>query len=303
MNDSIIKKYDFHLHSCFSSDCDTPIQDIIRVASEKGLSAICLTDHYDMDFPDNPDGLSFELDVDGLINMVRELRDVVSTQSYGSLEGFGNLDVRVGLEQGVMPSTCSKLSSYSKEHRGLDFIIASSHVVDGMDPYYPECWRYPDGSLKDVKTLYMKYFEDMLYNVQHFDDYNVYGHIDYIFRYGPQNAPNDVFEKVNSEVFADKWFPVVKDIIHEILSTIIQKGKGIEINTGSLYRDLDYMHPHPLILSMYKELGGEILTVGSDAHDTEHIGYAFEEAVALAKSVGFKQLCTFERMKPVYHDI
>ena len=123
--------YDFHLHSCYSADCDTPIEDIIRVANEKGLEAICLTDHYDMDFPDNPDGLSFELDVDGLIQKIND----INRKSDSALQ------IYAGLEQGVMPSTCSKLSNYSKEHPGLDFIIASSHVVNGIDPYYPECWR------------------------------------------------------------------------------------------------------------------------------------------------------------------
>ena len=292
--------YDFHLHSCYSADCDTPIEDIIRVANEKGLEAICLTDHYDMDFPDNPDGLSFELDVDGLIQKIKKLQASIYKIDAGNTNKVLNnsLQLYAGLEQGVMPSTCSKLSNYSIEHPGLDFIIASSHVVNGIDPYYPECWRYPDGTLKDVNQIYMQYFEDILYNVKHFDDYNVYGHIDYIFRYGPADAPTDVYEKVNSEVFAEKYFPRFRDILHEILKTIIENGKGIEINTGSLYRGLDYMHPHPLILSMYRELGGEILTIGSDAHDLEHIGYGFDEAVELARSIGFKYLTTFKEMKP-----
>ncbi len=292
MNNNTTFKFDFHLHSCFSSDCETPVEDIIKTAKEKGLSAICLTDHYDMDFPDNPDGIEFELEIGDYISKLKALADSTDI-----------VKVFTGLEQGVMPSTCSKLNNYSKEHPGLDFIICSSHVVDGMDPYYPECWQYPDGTYKDANSLYMKYFEDILYNVQIFDDYNVYGHIDYIFRYGPVNAPSDVFQKANSELFETKYFTRYKDILHEILKTIILKGKGIEINTGSLYRDLDYMHPHPLILSMYKELGGEILTIGSDAHDLKHIGYGFDEAAELARSIGFKYLTTFKEMKPEWHTL
>ena len=300
MNNSCITKFDFHLHSCFSSDCETSVEDIIKTAKEKGLSAICLTDHYDMDFPDNPDGIEFELDAEKYIAHLRDTKEQLLSEVDGFADSF---TIYTGLEQGVMPSTCSKLNNYSKEHPGLDFIICSSHVVDGVDPYYPECWQYPDGTYKDANSLYMKYFEDILYNVQNFDDYNVYGHIDYIFRYGPVNAPSDVFQKVNSELFETKYFSRFKDILHEILKTIIQKGKGIEINTGSLYRDLDYMHPHPLILSMYKELGGEILTIGSDAHDLEHIGYGFDEAVELARSFGFKYLTTFKEMKPEWHTL
>ena len=76
--------------------------------------------------------------------------------------------------------------------------------------------------------------------------------------------------------------------------------KGIEINTGSLYRDMDYMHPHVEILKMYKELGGEILTFGSDAHDTEHIGYMIEDAAELAQAIGFRYFSTFKAMKPEF---
>ncbi|MCR5543929.1 MAG: PHP domain-containing protein, partial [Eubacterium sp.] len=133
------------------------------------------------------------------------------------------------------------------------------------------------------------------YNVQHFFDYNVYGHIDYVFRYGP--------ETVTSEVFENKYFPEICEIVEEILKNIIKNGKGIEINTGSLYRGMDFAHPHPLILKMYKELGGEILTIGSDAHDYEHIGFGFEPAKALAKAHDFKYFCTFKDMKPKFHPL
>lgn len=273
---------DYHLHSSFSADCDTDINEIIKNAMSKGMSSLCFTDHNDLDFPDTPDKLVFDLDIDNYIPALLELR-----AKYMS-SGF---DIRIGVEQGVMRSTCDKLNSYSKEHPGLDFIICSSHVVDGGDPYYKESWYYPDGSPKDADKLYTEYFEDMLYNVQNFNDYNVYGHIDYIFRFG---------DKIDSQIFKEKYFARYKDILHEILKSIIENGKGIEINTGSLYRGLNFAHPHIETLRMYKELGGEILTFGSDAHDLEHIGHVFDEAADMAKSVGFKYYCTFKDMKPEF---
>ena len=66
---------------------------------------------------------------------------------------------------------------------------------------------------------------------------------------------------------------------------------------------MDFAHPHPLLLKMYKELGGEILTFGSDAHDLEHPGFGFEEARSLALDMGFKAFCTFKDMKPEFHDL
>lgn len=273
---------DYHLHSSFSADCDTDINELVKTAMSKGLSSICFTDHNDLDFPDTPDKLVFDLDIQEYIPTLMELKDKYLSSGF---------DIRIGVEQGVMPSTCEKLNSYSEENPGLDFIICSSHVVDGGDPYYKENWLYPDGTPKDANKLYTEYFEDMLYNVQNFRDYNVYGHIDYIFRFG---------DKINSNIFGEKYFPRYKEILHEILKTIIENGKGIEINTGSLYRGLDFPHPHIEILKMYKYLDGEILTFGSDAHDLEHIGHAFDGAAELAKSIGFRYYCTFKGMKPDY---
>ena len=275
-------KYDYHLHSLFSSDCETELRDIIASAKSHGLRGICLTDHNDLNYPETPDNIIFDLEIDSYITTLSEL----------SMELLPDFDLRIGVEQGVMPSTCEELSSYSTKHPGIDFIICSSHVVDSLDPYYPEAFKNPDGSYKDINVIYRHYFEDILYNVEHFSDYNVYGHLDYIFRYGP--------EKVTAESFSKRHFPALKELIHEILKVIIENGKGIEINTGSLYRGMDYMHPHVEILKMYKELGGEILTFGSDAHDTEHIGYMIEDATELAQAIGFRYFSTFKAMKPEF---
>ncbi|MCR5212873.1 MAG: histidinol-phosphatase HisJ family protein [Eubacterium sp.] len=298
MSDNLIK-YDYHLHTCFSADCDSPIEDIIKSAKTKGLNSLCFTDHNDLDFPETPDNIKFDLDIEKYIDTLSKIKEREASNSI--INGQDNFEIKIGLEQGVMPSTCNTLNTYSKEHPGLDFIICSSHVVDNGDPYYPESWQYPDGSYKDENTLYRKYYEDMLYNVSHFTDYNVYGHIDYIFRYGPDNKKG--FQKVTEEIFRQKYFPRFSDIIREILKNIIDNNKGLEINTGSLYRGMDFAHPHIEILKLYKELGGQILTIGSDAHDLEHIGYKFDYARELAKSVGLRYYCTFNNMEAEYHPL
>ncbi|MBO4864687.1 MAG: histidinol-phosphatase HisJ family protein [Eubacterium sp.] len=276
---------DFHLHSAYSADCETDLRELISSCRELGLKMICLTDHNDFEFPDVPSHIRFDLDTENYLKELKSLREELKP----------DFDLRIGIEQGVMPSTCDKLNDFSKRYPGFDFIICSSHVVKEQDPYYPETFISPDGSRIDPKIIYNAYFEDILYNVQHFHDYNVYGHLDYVFRYGPR--------KINSEIFVNEYYDDIKDIVHEILKTIIEDGKGIEINTGSLYRGMDFMHPHELILKMYKELGGEILTFGSDAHDTVHPGYAFDKAREFALETGFKAFCTFKDMKPEFHDL
>lgn len=275
---------DYHLHSCFSADCDSDPRKIIETAQSNGMRSLCFTDHNDLDFPDTPDNLVFDLDIENYISTLMNLRNELTS-----------FDIRIGVEQGVMPTTCSTLNSYSKEHPGLDFIICSSHVVEGFDPYYSELWLYPDGTVKDKEKIYQTYFEEMLYNVQHFHDYNVYGHMDYVFRYGPEND-----KRVTKESFAEIYFPKYKELIYEILKSIIYDGKGIEINTGSLYRGMDYAHPHIEILKMYRELGGEILTFGSDAHDLEHIGYGLKAASQMAMDTGFRYYSEFKNMQPQF---
>jgi histidinol-phosphatase (PHP family) len=90
------------------------------------------------------------------------------------------------------------------------------------------------------------------------------------------------------------------NLFEEIFKNIIEKGKGIEINTGSLYRGLDFPHPHIDLLRLYKSLGGEIITIGSDAHHLEHVGYAFNDAAKSLRSLGFRFYCTFRDMKPTF---
>ncbi len=275
---------DYHLHTLFSGDCETPLKDIIESALSKGLKSICITDHNDLDLPGEPhmdDGtpISFDLDIDAYIPEMQSLRESV-------LKDY-NFDLRIGLEQGVMPSTCKKLADYSKVHPELDFIIASTHIVDDMDPYYPEFWED-----RDPMKCYMSYFETTLYNAENFSDYNVYGHLDYILRYGPCPKKKEL---VDIKPFME--------IIEAILKAILDHGKGIEINTGSLYRGMDYSHPHTEVLKLYKELGGEILTFGSDAHDSIHIGHDFDAAADMARAMGFKYYCTFKNMKADYHNL
>lgn len=265
---------DYHLHTSFSSDCDANIHDIIKAAMDSGLDSICVTDHYDMDFPvraDEPD-MDFYLDADSYYAYMSDIRE-----QYKDV-----LDVRIGIELGVMDTTADKLNGYALSHPEFDFLIASSHIIDGMDPYYPE---YFDG--RSDEEAYRRYFESILYNVKHFKNYNVYGHLDYVLRYGTKRK--DVYD-----------MSMYMDIFEEIFKTIIYDGKGIEINTGSLYKNLSFPHPHADILKLYKEMGGEIITVGSDAHKPCYVGYGFDVARDVLLSHGFKYYCTFEKQKATF---
>ena len=265
---------DYHLHSSFSSDSDADIHDIISQATKNGLNSICITDHYDMEFPIMPDApdMTFDLNTDEYFNFMSQIKEKYAP-------GF---DLRIGIELGVMPTTTQLLHEFVLSHPKLDFIIASTHVVDGLDPYYPQFF-----SDKTDSQGYYRYFEEILNSVRSFQDFNVYGHLDYIVRYGRRQA-----ESFNINDYYD--------LFREIFKIIVSSGKGIEINTGSLYKGMSYPHPHREILKMYKEAGGEIITIGSDAHKPMYVGYGFDVARDLLLSEGFKYYCTFKEQQPTF---
>lgn len=268
---------DYHLHSSFSEDSNADIKNIIKNAKAKGMDSICITDHYDMDFPvikESPD-LKFELDLPSYIKCLKELQQNEAP----------DFDLRIGIELGTMPNTLGKLTDFVDKNPYFDFIIASTHIVDNMDPYYPS---YYDG--RSLKDAYRRYFEDELYAVTNYEAYDVYGHLDYILRY--EYNPANPFNPID-----------FMDLFEEIFKQIISNGKGIELNTGGLYKDLKQTHPCKEYLKLYKELGGEIITVGSDAHTPEKIGYGFDVARELLLECGFKYYCTFNNRIATYNKI
>lgn len=252
---------DLHTHSSFSTDSDEPLFEIVNSARKKGLKTLCLTEHMDMDYP----GGEFILDTESYrkeLLRVRELTDI---------------ELLFGVELGLMDYLTPKLRDYAGEWE-FDFIIGSSHLVDGQDPYYPEYFQKL-GSKNGI----LRYFESILANVKAMDCFDVYGHLDYVVRYSPEKS----YDPVD-----------YREMIDEILKLLLEKGKGIEINTAGLKSGLGYVHPHEFILNRYKELGGEIITIGSDAHDRTRVAADFDKAEEALKKAGFKYYTVFRRRKP-----
>ncbi len=254
-------KADLHTHSSFSSDSDEPLLEMAKSASEKGLDTLCLTEHMDMDYP----GGEFILDTE---NYKKELFRV---------RGLTDVELLFGVELGLMDYLAPRIKAYA-DAWDFDFIIGSSHLVDGQDPYYPEYFQKL-GSRNGV----LRYFESILANIKAMDCFDVYGHLDYVVRYSPEKSYDPA---------------CYREIIDEILRLLIEKGKGIEINTAGIKSGLGYVHPHEFILRRYKELGGEIITVGSDAHDKSRVAADCDTAQAALASAGFNYYTVFRERKP-----
>lgn len=263
---------DNHLHSSFSSDSTAPAEAMIRRALELGLSSMCFTEHNDYDYPPEDGKIVFNIDFDNYFDTLSVLREKYR----------GQIDVRIGIEQGLMASVASRVDAFDPDNR-LDFIIGSSHLVNGDDPYYPEFWNN-----SDVKGTILSYYESIIDNLNTCHNFDVYGHIDYIARYIPAQRTSEYREKD------------FHDILDHILRTIISKGKGIEINTAGLRYSTAQTNPSPFILKRYHELGGEIITTGSDAHAPEYLAYSFSQVPAILKEAGFRYYTEFRARKPEF---
>lgn len=261
---------DFHLHTSFSGDSQTPMQDMIERGIALGLKNMCFTEHMDLDYdPQCPE--NFELDTEKYLKSYQYYKE-----KYQEI-----INLHFGVELGLQPHLAKTHQTYLASYP-FDFVIGSSHLIHGIDPYYPEYFESHDET-----GCYLEYFESILENLNAFTDFDVYGHIDYIVRYCPNRKENYSFSEY-------------QDIIDEIFKKIISLGKGIEINTGGFKYGLGHPNPHEDLLKRYRELGGEIITVGSDAHVTDYLAYEFVKVPELLKDAGFSYYTIFKNRQPVF---
>lgn len=258
--------WDQHMHCNFSGDSDALPEDMIKAGIAHGLSGICFTDHLDYDYPEEPN--IFLLDFDNYFKALSDLR-----KKYAD-----KISVNIGIELGLQPQAAGQNLAVAEKYP-FDFIIGSSHVVNHMDPYYPEFFAE-----RNEDEAYMEYFESVLENINSCVDFDAYGHIDYVVRYGPNKNAFYTYEKF-------------KDIIDEILTQLITKGKGIEVNTGGFKYGLGHPNPTEDIIRRYRELGGEIITMGADAHVPEYVAYEFGKTAQIIKNCGFKYYTVFKNRK------
>lgn len=267
---------DCHVHSSFSSDSSESPENIIQTCIDRGFKYAYFTDHHDMNFPVNPNNpdMNFQLDFKAYFKKLSQLKELYKNK----------IEIRVGVEQGICPEIADKISALSDSYP-FDFIIGSSHLtnlsIENGDPYYPS---YYEG--RTNVEAYRDYFETEAENVALTDGFDVYGHIDYPIRYCPDK--DFVFN-----------FKDYADIIETLLKRLIEKGKGIEINTTGITK-IGYAHPHIEILKMYKDLNGEIITIGSDAHISENISYGFDQVHTLLNELGFKYYSLYKDRKPEF---
>ncbi len=258
--------FDFHTHARVSFDSEAEPADMLAAAERMGLKELCFTDHYD--YRNDPNGA----------------HDLFTAEEY--LAAYGGLTsqsvkIRRGVEFGMTEWNTAELAALTAAIP-FDFVIGSVHSIGGSDPYFAEYWQG-----KTVKEAFEEGLLQTLACVRAHDGFDVLGHLNYVCK-----SPNMPEKKL-------LCYRDYADLSDEILRVLVEKGKGMEINTSGLDRVGAFLPDRDFLLR-FKELGGEIVTVGSDAHDPSRVGQYTDEAVALAMEV-FGHVCTFEGRKPVFH--
>lgn len=258
--------FDYHIHSIVSFDGhDTGLQ-LSQAAKKAGLKEICFTDH--MDYVPDPN----EKD---LIFRVEDYN-----RQYDGLEIEG-LKIRRGVEYGLFRDNQEQMKR-DLSLRDYDFVLGSIHFVDDIDVYFAQFWEG-----KTIFETQRRFLEETLNCVRLHDDFDVLAHLTFLHkgRGCPVKAPLP---------YADH-----REIIDEILKTLAEKGKGLEMNTSGVDRCGGFL-PTEDYFRRFKELGGEIVTVGSDAHNSVRVGQYCPDACRLLGDI-FGYVCTFEGRTPVFH--
>ena len=273
---------DMHMHTWFSTDSEACPCDMADEAVRKGLKTICFTDHFDKD--DLEWGEEGIFDVDAYFVEMQKLQE----------EYAGKLNIRIGIELGLRTYLKDYYEELTKKYP-FDFVIGSVHNV----PYKKDAEGnilYTDPAAEKLftdrtdKEAYRLMMETTLENVRTSDCFQTLGHLDYVVRYGKSREKEYLYTDY-------------ADIIDEILKLLIEKEKGLEVNSAGLKYGLPFAHPPPDVLKRYRELGGEIITIGADAHKPEHIAYDFAKAEEILKSCGFKYYTEFFEQKPVFKQL
>lgn len=258
---------DYHMHTSFSDDSTYAMEDEIKKAISLRLDEICFTEHVDH-------GVKTDLNCDykAYIKEFQRCKEKYKDQ----------IIVKLGIEFGMQVDTVDKFKEDFEKY-DFDFVILSCHQVDNK-----EFWTQDFQKGKTQQEYNEKYYEEILKVIEKYDDYSVLGHLDMIKRYDEHGEYPD--EKV-------------RDLLIKILEHVIERGKGIEVNTSSFRYKLPDLTPSKNILNLYKNLGGRIITIGSDTHQEEHVGHNIQLVKEELKKIGFNEFCTYEKMKPSFHKL
>ena len=260
---------DYHTHSCCSPDSSARLEDMAVAARRAGLAERCTTGHCDLQQEDGTPLISWDWRP-----ILRQFEDTARRCAWPDFR------LLLGIELGgahTDPHRARELLSGAQ----LDFVIGSVHNLSpqagGQDFFfldYPTpqyCGQVVEDYLASLEAL-----------VALPDCYDSLGHIIYPLRYMNGRAGH--------QITLEPW----QDQVDHILRCVIKAGRAIEVNTHA-GREIQEWRP---ILRRYRELGGELITLGSDAHNPPHVGKGLEQGAQLLQELGFRWLTLYRRRRP-----
>ncbi len=271
---------DCHTHTYCSPDSDAMPGNMIQAAETQGLRAFALTDHIELCrfWPQGFYQTPVRNEEDFFDYAARYEKSMEQNQVAKDLY-TGTMTLISGIEMGEPNADFALAESILADQR-LDFVIASLHELpDKLDFYFL------DYAKENVSALLDSYFAELL-KICRWGKFDVLGHLTYPLRYIIGDAGVSVDLSRYTECVA------------ECLKAVIRNGKGIELNTSGFRQKYGQPFPHEEYLRLYKDLGGTLLSLGSDAHCPKDVGGGIAEGAALAKSCGFDYVCYFLRHEP-----
>lgn len=261
-------KVDYHTHTSLGSpDAISTIDEICMAAISAGISELCITDHNEVN------GWNGEL-----YNFMDE--QYLSAIEDAKKSYDGRLIVLAGMEIGQATQNSERAAKAACNHR-LDFVIGSLHNIAGVPDFY--FLEYPD--LQTCRDLMDKYFSELRQLIL-LGGFDVLGHLSYPLRY------------IRGRAGLDFDFTDYTDVIVEIYKLLISAGKGIEVNMSGLRQPLNQTMPAPNFIKLYRDCGGEIITLGSDAHAAVDIGAGIGQGQEILKEAGFRYQTVYRKRNP-----
>lgn len=264
---------DYHTHTTLSPDAQDSMYDMAVTAHERGITEICFTNHAENcaehEFAPNqfPPFEAWD-------EMQREYRETKEKLA-------GTIDISLGLELGCPhhdPEEAKRIYALPF----LDFIIGSIHNMRGTDDLY-----YFDYTTTPMEKFTRQYLEEYI-ELAETGCYDVLGHVGLMRKYAARDnvAPVDLMA-----------YP---DLLRALFRVVIDAGKGIELNMSGMYGNLRDTMPDLAVLKLYRECGGEIVTVGSDAHTVKHVGLHIAEGYEILRTAGFRYVAKYRSHKPEF---
>ena len=262
---------DFHCHSDISPDSRTDLVDLAQAAVQKGVQEMCVTEHWECGSP----CLDWQLRKKPF-DAARYLERFEAAQrEAGHLIGL-----RLGLEI-VNWTQDPEHAVRGRDALPLDFVICSLHTIKGFDAYF---FDYTQENLDDYLTAYMAECLELAREA----DFDSFGHLSLPLRYAMIHAQRRLS------------FDHCLDVVDEVLREIARRDKALEANTSG-FRSLGEPVPSLPLLRRFRELGGQLVTIGSDGHNEQNVGSFLLETQQVLKEAGFTRYATYEQRRPVLH--